>query len=305
MRKLPETAIEPKEFLKKLQRLSHSHSPHRIFSDWLEIAAISMHQLPYRSGELEQDNNFERLEAQYMERIKPYSKEELAVFGELFGLTASVHQNGFYDFLGEVAGEASLLSKRGGQFFTPYHLCRAIAKKIFVNVEAQVKEKGGIVTVCEPAVGAGALVIASAEEVASQGIDPRAHLQFDCTDVSRDAFNMAYIQLSALGLQAVVRHGNTLSGEYWEHRPTLQLRLFDRWLTAKREERQRVEAMKAILTGLCSPELEVPLADENALPKLPSDTLFDLEQFTAPRLSKTRADKQPDVDLGKQMELFA
>lgn len=295
-----------KEFLSKLQSISHSRSMHNTFSDWLEIAAISMHQLPYHSGELEKDEAFDRLEAEYMERIKPYSKDELVVFSELLSLTITAHHNDFSDFLGEVAGEENLLNKRSGQFFTPYHLCRAIAKMSFGSVEVQVKEKGGILTVCEPAVGAGALVIASAEEVASQGVDPRAHLQFDCTDISRDAFNMAYIQLSALGLQAVVRHGNTLSNQYWEHRATPQFLIFERWLTAKRDEQRRADAVEALLVGLLAQDrddVEVS-ATEVAPNQSPSETLFDVEEFAVPKLSKTRASEQSDIRLGEQMELF-
>lgn len=156
-----------KQFLKKLQGLSRSRSPHRVFSDWLEIAAISMHQLPYHGQELERDAAFDKFEQLYLERIEPYSKEELNVFGELLALTIAEHHTDYGDFLGEVAGDAELLNARGGQFFTPYHLCQAIAKMTLGNVRQAVEAKG-IITVGEPAVGAGALVIASAEEVASQ-----------------------------------------------------------------------------------------------------------------------------------------
>ena len=72
-----------KPFLSKLRSLSHSHSSHRIFSDWLEIGAISLHQLPYHSGELAKDAAFERLEQRYMEAIKPYSRDELTVFSDI------------------------------------------------------------------------------------------------------------------------------------------------------------------------------------------------------------------------------
>lgn len=53
------------QFSSKLKSLSDSRSPHRVFSDWLEIAAITLHQLPYHSGELAKDAAFETLEAQY------------------------------------------------------------------------------------------------------------------------------------------------------------------------------------------------------------------------------------------------
>ena len=283
--------FQKKPFLSKLQGLSHSRSPHRTFSDWLEIAAIALHQLPYQSGELARDAAFETLEQQYMEAIKPYSRDELTVFSELIALTLLAHHNDYSDFLGEIAGEAELLNQYGGQFFTPYHLCRAIAKMTLGDIATQVKEKG-VITIAEPAVGAGALVIASAEEVASQGIDPRAHLQFDCTDVSRDAFNMAYIQLSAQNLQAVVRHGNTLSGEYWEHRPTPQLRLFHQWLERQRRSERLVRAMTDVFEQALSP-----------VPTSPA-TFFDMDESTFEGLRKKRDRSQPDIVLDRQMELF-
>ena len=79
---------QKKLFLSKLKGLSHSRSPHRAFSDFLEIAAISLHQLPYQSGELVKDAAFESLEQQYTEAIKPYSRDELTVFSELIALDA-------------------------------------------------------------------------------------------------------------------------------------------------------------------------------------------------------------------------
>ena len=281
-----------KQFLKQLHSISQSRSPHRTFSDWLEIAAISLHQLPYYSGELAKDDDFERLEQRYLERIKPYRQDELKILAELIGLTIAEHHTGYGDFLGEIAGEAELLNKGSGQFFTPYHLCRAISKMTLGDVRQMVEEKD-ILTVCEPAVGAGALVIASAEEAASQGVDPCAHLQFDCTDISRDAFNMAYIQLSALGLQAVVRHGNTLSGEYWEHRPTPQLRLFEQWLAPQRRAARLATAMRSLLVDEAPCE-SMPLAT----------TLFDLGEFAVDSQKPKRDRLPPDVVLDRQVSLF-
>ena len=282
---------QKKPFLSKLKSLSHSRSVHQTFSDWLEIGAIALHQLPYHSGELTKDAAFESLEQRYLELIKPYSRDELSVFSELLALTVVAHHKHYGDFLGEIAGEAELLSKCSGQFFTPYCLCRVIAKMTLGDIATQVKEKG-VITIAEPAVGAGALVIASAEAVASQGIDPRAHLQFDCTDVSRDAFNMAYIQLSALGLQAVVRHGNTLSDEYWESRPTPQLRLFHQWLEAQRRSERLARAMTAVFKHALSPAPASPAA------------LFDVDKLTVEEPQKKRRRSQPDVVLDRQMELF-
>ena len=289
---------QQKPFLSKLQDLSRSRSPHRTFSDWLEIAALSLHQLPYHVGDLEKDAAFEQLEQCYMERIQPYSRDELNVFAELLRLTTIAHHSGYGDFLGEIAGEAELLNAKGGQFFTPYHLCRAMAKMSLGDVKAQVEAKG-FLTVCEPACGAGALVIASAEEMAAQGVDPRAYVQFDCTDISRDAFNMTYIQLSVQNLQAVVHHGNTLSQEYWEHRPTPQLRLFHQWLERQRRSHQLMQAVRSLFQETTPSEVCKIDPDPE-----PSATLFDVDEFTAQKLCKRRDCPQPDIVLDRQMTLF-
>ena len=283
---------EQKACASKLGSISRSRSVGNVFSDWLEIAAIAMHQLPYKSGDLEKDAAFASPEANCLERMKLYSQEELGIFSELLGMTLAAPHAGHGDFLGEIAGEAALPSKRGGQFFTPYHLCQAISKMTFGDVQAAVAEKG-LLTVCEPAVGAGALVIASAEEIASQGVDPRAHVQFDCTDISRDAFNMAYIQLSSLGLQAVVRHGNTLSMEYWESRPTMQLLLFHQWQLRQQRSEQLTQSVKALLSEAVTP---IP---ERSLPAFSPDALDGKGKQPKP------CGPRPDIVLDRQLDLFS
>lgn len=258
-----------------------------------------MHQSPYHSGVLENDAAFDKLESAYMERIKPYTREELNIFSELLALTCIEHHSNFGDFLGEIAGESELLNARGGQFFTPYAVCQMMAKISLGNVRKSVEEKG-LVTIGEPAVGAGALVIASAEEIAAQDVDPKFFAQFDCTDVSRNAFNMAYIQLCAQNLQAIVRHGNTLSNEYWEHRPTPQLRLF--WKCVK--QRQRSEQLTV---GAIALSTEV-----NVLSEQHSVTLFDMAKFVkdCEKLKRTGSKssvgnhRRPDIVLHRQTNLF-
>ena len=110
--------------------------------------------------------------------------------------------------------------------------------------------------------------------------------------MSRDAFNMAYIQLSAQNLQAIVRHGNTLSGEYWEHRPTPQLRLFHQWLERQRRSERLVRAMTDVFEQALSP-----------VPTSPA-TFFDMDESTFEGLRKKRDRSQPDIVLDRQMELF-
>lgn len=298
-----------KQFVGSIQGISGGrHSLHTLFSDWLEIAAIALHQLPYQSGDSPKDNAFDSLEQSYLERIKPYSREDLNAFSKLLHITMLAHHIEYGDFLGEIASETELLNRRGGQFFTPYHLCRAMAKMTFGNVRAHV-EKKGLLLVSEPASGSGALVIASAEEIASQGIHPCSCIQFDCTDISRDAFNMTYIQLSALGLQAVVRHGNTLSMEFWESRPTPQLRLFDKWLRQNQRSMRLEKALRDLLsidgnsrrTHKSTAQQNTSSQGDNVPVRA---TLFDLDAFSSGDTKCDRRRCKADVVLrSEQMEL--
>lgn len=158
-----------------------------------------------------------------------------------------------------------------------------------------------------------------------QGLDPRSCLQIDCTDISRDAWNMSYIQLAALDLQGIVRHGNTLSGEVFQSRPTPQLRYFDQWLREQQSWNQ-LELLRELIVNpnafFSEAEAEANRIAQNSAsiepvvsPELPENQaeqpcLFDLETmdtFAAPK-STERKHPKPRADITlpveRQMDLF-
>lgn len=187
-----------------------------------------MHQIPFEKGDFsKEDSTYQRLEDLYLKRIEGYDKQELGVMSKMLAMTMLMHRQEYGDFLGEIAGESNLLNQNNGQFFTPFAVTTLMAKMQLANAK-EILDKKGIITVSDPAVGGGSCLLAAAKALYDQEIDPRSAAQFDAIDVSRNAFNMAYIQLAAADLQAVVRHGNTLTLEIWENRPTPQLRYFDR-----------------------------------------------------------------------------
>jgi hypothetical protein len=80
-----------------------------------------------------------------------------------------------------------------------------------------------LISIAEPACGSGGLLIEAANELYELGYDPTQVMRVHATDISRDGFNMAYLQLSLLNIPAVVVHGDTLQMEIWESRPTPML----------------------------------------------------------------------------------
>jgi hypothetical protein len=123
------------------------------------------------------------------------------------------------DVLGKVFGELDLGNSARGQFFTPYALCRLMAR-LNVGTGTEVRqriEQRGFIRLNEPAVGAGAMVIAMAESLQEQQINYQQHLHVIAQDVDSRAVHMAYLQFSLLHIPAVVILGNTLTLEEREH----------------------------------------------------------------------------------------
>jgi hypothetical protein len=72
------------------------------------------------------------------------------------------------------------------------------------------------ITVSEPACGAGGMVLAFANEMRKQEVNPAEKLFAQCTDIDRVAGFMCYLQLSLWHIPAQVIIGNTLTMEWRE-----------------------------------------------------------------------------------------
>lgn len=110
--------------------------------------------------------------------------------------------------------DLELGNKWKGQFFTPYCICKMMAQLTIPTFE--MFDNGNVVTVSEPACGGGAMLIALCEHLRENDINYQRQVRITAVDVDMTSFHMAYIQLSLIGCNAVVVHGNTLSVEEFE-----------------------------------------------------------------------------------------
>jgi len=69
------------------------------------------------------------------------------------------------------------------------------------------------ITLCEPACGAGGMVLAFVNVMISHGHDPAKRLWVQAQDIDRTAALMTYLQLSLWNVPAAVVVGNTLALE--------------------------------------------------------------------------------------------
>jgi type I restriction-modification system DNA methylase subunit len=196
-----------KEMIKYFMELSSRHNLWTVYSDFLEVAAISIRNSVDFSCKDKSEENYKKI-------MGNYNDKEKAIFPKIFGeLSKALETPG--DYLGQVFMELELGNKWKGQFFTPYHLCLLTAKLSLENIEEKIKERGYI-ELNEPSCGGGALIIAVAQVIKEKGFNPQRQLRVTAQDLDMKSVYMAYIQLSLLGIPAQVCHANTLSLEVFD-----------------------------------------------------------------------------------------
>jgi hypothetical protein len=205
------TAGHKGEIIKAMRGLSHRHDLWSVFSDFVEIGAISIANTADRSNP-----QWQQREDRYMQIIKGYTPEEQAEFPRMLYHLVEALACGMDDVLGEVFMELELGNKWTGQFFTPYEVCQLMARMTAGDLKPFIEQQG-FVTVNEPACGGGAMIIAMADELHSQGINYQQCMHVTAQDLDLKAVQMAYLQFSLLHIPAIVIHGNTLALEERSH----------------------------------------------------------------------------------------
>lgn len=208
--------------IKQMREFSHSHDPYSVFSDFVEMCALAL------SNRFDHPQ-FDAREKRYMDIVGKYKPDEVQRFAAMFAElqmcyrsrvdaigepgTAHVPDNGLGDVLGEIFMALELGNDRAGQFFTPYSVSLLMAM-MTVGDGASIRERG-FVTLQEPACGSAGMVVATAQAMHQAGLNYPEALHATCVDIDQRCVHMAYVQLSLLGIPAVVVHGNALSLEVW------------------------------------------------------------------------------------------
>ena len=191
-----------------MKDLACRHSLWNIFSSLIEIMAISI------SNSVDK-RNFEEREKRYLQEISNYNEKEIQLISKIFAEIILAMEEDPADILGTIYNEMQLHNKWTGQFFTPMQICKAMAGIILSDIESTIKKKGYI-TVLEPACGGGATIIGLAVEMRNKGINYQQKMLVHCVDIDYKAVAMTYIQLSLLGVSAVVVHGDSLSQKVYD-----------------------------------------------------------------------------------------
>lgn len=186
-----------------LTDMSGRHAPSIIFADWVHCAALAIQN----SCQMIHNRLWDEREQEYTALMKQYTPEEQQQMFRMFALLTCAFDEDPADLLGEIYMEAGCGNKGTGQFFTPFHISCMAADLVFDDVS---EEKPVILD--EPSAGGGGMIIAAALALKKKGINYQRCMKVRAQDLDWRSVYMTYVQLSLLGIDAVVIQGNTLAG---------------------------------------------------------------------------------------------
>ena len=193
--------------VKTIQRISGKYNQNQIFTDWITCCAMSLTNIRE-----EDEIIFRQREELYLNIINKYSKSERDAFAEMLAeLTLSLDEE-VGDSLGKIFMMMNQENKKIGQFFTPFSISRLCAQIVLNDKIEELKEDTSkVYYLLEPSCGSGGMIIAMVREFIENEINPQEQLKVVAQDIDSRAVYMTFVQLTLLGLDAVIAQGNTLS----------------------------------------------------------------------------------------------
>lgn len=205
-KQLPALQGTEAEFLRILNTLIGAKNAWQVWEDIITALACALSN----AFDADEKRRQKREEA-YKRAVAGYQTEVIA---ELFSIIVlAMEKNPEQDFLGKMYMQLNLGSHWHGQFFTPYSVCQMMASVNIPEKELIKTEIGkrGWISVSDPACGAGATLIAAANELRKKGVNFQQQALFVGQDVDSVVAKMCFIQLSLLGCAGYIVVANTLT----------------------------------------------------------------------------------------------
>lgn len=242
------------EFLKTFKDIARHKHRYDVFRDFVTLTACALH------NSLAKD---EKREAEYMQIIGSYKKEDQEAFPKLLSILVALLENEPRDILGPLYMQLEISSKDQGQFFTPPELSELMAAVTYGPDLASLKQD--FITLSEPACGAGGMVLSFVKILISHKHNPAEKLWVQCIDVDRMSALMCYIQLTLWNVPGEVLVGDTLRWDMREvwYTPAHHLGFW----TNKLARREQVVDVKPQKTAEETKRPEVAREDTSAGPK--------------------------------------
>ena len=202
-KRLPVQHADEKEFASLFSTMTTRHNAWTVWSDFISTYACLI--------SCSVDPTPERMDAR-REEVKQclakYSEEEVKTMDQLGNLLVQmVQRDRNRDILGEMYMAMDFGSDFTGQFFTPWQVSAMMSK---MTLGEDFSERG-FISICDPACGAGAMLLSAAMEYESRNINYQEKALFVGQDIDPIVAKMAYIQLSLYGCAGYIVIGNSLT----------------------------------------------------------------------------------------------
>ncbi len=195
-----------KEFLDVFQQLCSNRSAWQVWADLMSVIACSLSNVVEINPERRMAR--EKEYADCIDRLGGSNEVPAHIFAIV---TTALDRNPDQDFLGKMYMNLDLGNHWKGQFFTPYCVCKMMSEMTVGNEAAAKIAVKDYISVSDPACGAGATLIATANTFLQHGINYQQKVLFVAQDIDRVVAQMCYIQLSLLGCAGYVAVANTIT----------------------------------------------------------------------------------------------
>lgn len=185
------------ELLKLIQQLGRKHDNLIVFQDFIQLMTCAI------------SKPFINREDRYFAVYSRYTDDEMLVFTQMGKCLLDLLEEEPRDVLGHCYMQLRIANTQLEQYFTPPSIAKVMASILF----CQEIEQHGYFTLNEPTCGSGALIIAFCETMRKQGFNPQAQLRVFSQDIDLKSVQMCFVQLSLLGIPAVIAHANPLTNE--------------------------------------------------------------------------------------------
>ncbi len=212
-----------KEIIGDIRFVGEKYDVANVFRDYLLMLAYSV------SNSCDKVH-YEARETEYLKVINKYDTTNRSILINLCTKLIDALELSMFekDLLGEIFNELGLYNKRMGQNFTKSGVPKVLSD-ITVNSSKKNIEENGYFVMNEPTCGSGSLIIATAGSLLEKGFNPAENMCVYATDLDWRCVMMTYIQLSYLGIPAVVARADCLKVEEYERFYT-PVYIFNNWI---------------------------------------------------------------------------
>lgn len=196
------------EIVKDITNLSGKHNFQTIFSDWVTMMAIAIQNCCSKHNEI-----WKAREEKYFSIVKKYTQEEIKNIFSMYPKLVNAFEHELRDYLGEIFMRLATAANKKimGQCFTPFSISLSATKISCDNIK-----EGKPFNIYEPTCGSGGMIIASARVLTEKGKNYQEYMNVIAQDLDNLCVYMTYVQLSIIGVNAMVVQGDTLEEPYTE-----------------------------------------------------------------------------------------